>query len=220
MQKIHLEGREFQPGKVVCVGRNYGAHIEEMGGHEFSTEPTIFLKPNSAIVSGETRIFIPECYGILHYEVELCFVVGRECKHIGVDEAVSCISGYAVGIDFTLREMQSKAKKAGGPWSIAKGFDCAAPLGEFITADRIKDPLNLKISLTVNGEMKQRSSTSLMIFPPAGILSYVSQFMTLEEGDVFMTGTPEGVGAVAHGDKIFAEIEGLPSLSVEVSRNG
>lgn len=218
MNRIRLDGCDLSPTKVICVGKNYRAHIEEMGGGDVPGEPVIFIKPNSAIVCEVPFVFIPQEYGLLHYEVELCFAAGRRCKSAGVDEAVSCIGGYGVGIDFTLRDRQSAAKSAGGPWSIAKGFDGSAAFGPFVSVAEAGDVLRLNISLGINGTPRQNSNTSRMIFSPPFILSFASRFMTIEEGDVFMCGTPEGVGAIEHGDKILAEIETLPGLSLEIRR--
>ncbi len=212
MQIVQMGDRLAIPSKIICVGKNYKAHIKEMGGVDTPSEPTIFLKPNSAIANGSSKIPIPSYLGLLHYEVELCLIVGREGKNVKPSVAEAYIEGYAVGIDFTLRDVQSKAKKAGGPWALSKGFDSAAVLGEFIPATQVADPLNLKIHLSVNGKMKQESNTANMIFSPSDIICYVSSYMTLLAGDVIMCGTPKGVGAVDDGDEIFAQIDDLPYL--------
>ena len=220
MHTITCGRRAFTPSKVICVGKNYPDHIEEMGGGGRSSEPVIFLKPNSAIAFEANQVFIPQEFGLVHHEVELCFAVGRQCKDVSLAQAHSYIAGYGVGIDFTLRDRQSTAKRSGAPWSVAKGFDAAAPLGRFVGADDIGDPCALAIGLTVNGVARQSASTSEMIFSPEEFLSFVSRFMTVEEGDVFMCGTPSGVGQVNHGDVLHAEIAGLPPLKIEVIREG
>lgn len=218
MQAILLEGREVVPNKVVCVGKNYVAHIREMGGSESAAEPTIFMKPNSAIAPRSDRVTIPREFGLLHHEVELCFTVSGRCKNLGHNEAMEVISGWGIGIDFTLREKQRAAKGAGLPWTISKCFDSAAVFGEFIQPSAPFDPLDLSMTLAVNGETRQSTSTKLMIFRPIPVLCYVSKFMTIEPGDVFMLGTPKGVGEVVDGDCIDAQISSLPSLRFTVER--
>ncbi len=218
MNSVSLGSKKIIPSKIVCVGKNYLSHIEEMGGCGIPKSPTIFLKPNSAIATGGT-IEIPERLGLVHHEVELCFLVGRRCREISEGPAKDAIAAYGVGLDLTLRDLQSEAKKAGGPWALAKGFDSSAVFAEFGHAKNYGDCLSLDISLLVNGAVKQSSNTSKMIFKPAQVLSYVSNFMTIEEGDVFMCGTPEGVGPLASGDDVVASIESFPKLCVKILRN-
>lgn len=218
MRMITCNGREFTPSKVICVGRNFAEHIREMGGDDILAEPTIFIKPNSAISFGESSVFIPEDFGLLHHEVELCCLVGRTCRDIDDDGAASAISGYAVGLDLTLRDRQLASKKDGGTWDLAKGFDGSTPIGGFVPSSAVSDPADLDISLRVNGELKQSGNTSQMIFSSPRIISFVSYFMTIEVGDIIMCGTPEGVGPLADGDRLLAEITGLPKLSICIKR--
>lgn len=207
MNIIRCASQEYTPSKIICVGRNFPDHVKEMGGSEMPSEPVIFIKPNSAIVFNPREVKIPKSFGLLHHEVELCLVI---------DDGK--IAGYAVGIDFTLRDRQTDAKKQGAPWTIAKGFDGAAVFGEFIKAQDIKDALSLDISLSVNGKVKQKGNTRDMIFHPQRIIEFVSQFMTIETGDILMCGTPSGVGEVHDKDKISANIKGLPRLEFTVRR--
>jgi len=218
MRAITLDKANITPGKILCVGKNYLAHIREMGGSKPMSEPTIFMKPNSAIASGVNEVGIPAVHGVLHHEVELCFVISRALSNASEQEANDSISGWGVGIDFTLRDIQSAAKKAGGPWTISKGFDCAAVFGEFVSTRSDFNPLALDIKLSLNGDSRQSANTGQMIFSPAEVVSFVSRFMTIDAGDLFMTGTPEGVGAVNNGDSIHAEISGLPPLRFTVLR--
>ncbi|GAB4306057.1 MAG: fumarylacetoacetate hydrolase family protein [Myxococcota bacterium] len=219
MKKIKMGEVVFEPSKVVCVGRNYREHKKEMGyKEEDEGEPTIFLKPNSAIAFCEPEIFVPESFGLLHHEVELCFVISRQCKNITPDEALSYIAGWGIGLDLTLRDIQAKAKEERKPWSISKGFDNGAPVGKFVAAEKLPNVLSAAISLKVNGVEKQRGSADQMIFSPFVILSFVSKFITLQEGDLFMTGTPAGVGPIKDGDVFLAEIEGLPPLEGKIRR--
>ena len=218
MNKVTLEKNEITPSKVVCVGKNYPLHIEEMGGKSKTSEPVIFIKPNSAICSNPQNIFVSDDFGELHYEVELCFLIGKQCKNIKSKDYKKYVSGYGVGIDFTLRDLQSKAKQRGGPWAISKGFDCAAVFGEFVNAKKIKDPSELDLMLTLDDEVKQSGNTKDMIFSIGDVLEYVSSYMTVEEGDVFMTGTPHGVGPVNNDSVIYAEISNLPALEFTIIR--
>jgi 2-keto-4-pentenoate hydratase/2-oxohepta-3-ene-1,7-dioic acid hydratase in catechol pathway len=218
MHTIKVAGAKIVPGKIICVGKNYLAHIREMGGSKPMSEPTIFLKPNSSIADRADRITIPSKLGTLHHEVELCFVIAEQCKSVMANDAQQLISCWGVGLDLTLRDIQDAAKKSSGPWTISKCFDSAAVFGEFISAPTDFDPLSLDIRLSVNGELRQSANTGQMIFTPGEIIEYVSGFMTLEPGDVFMTGTPKGVGALRHGDLVAAEITGLPKLTVNVNR--
>jgi 2-keto-4-pentenoate hydratase/2-oxohepta-3-ene-1,7-dioic acid hydratase in catechol pathway len=219
LNTITLAGNNIAPGKIVCVGKNYLKHIREMGGDRPLAEPTIFMKPNSSVVSGRSEIEVPLSYGSLHHEVELCFVIGRECKYVSRSEAESVISGWGVGLDLTLRDIQSAAKKGGGPWTISKGFDSAAVFADFSAHTASFDPTSLEISLSVNGEVRQKADTQQMIFTPWEIIEYVSGYMTLQSGDVIMTGTPEGVGELENNDRVHAEITGLPILEVTVRRS-
>lgn len=219
MKTITFNGRKISPSKVICIGKNYSDHIKEMGGQCNSCEPVIFIKPNSAIAFDADLISIPAALGLLHHEVELVALIDKSLKCATRDEAESAISAYAVGIDFTLRDMQRTAKERGEPWALSKGFDASAALGRFKSANEFSDPCALSIELSVDGAIKQRSNTSEMIYKPAEILSFVSRFMTVEAGDILMCGTPSGVGPVGDGNKIEAMIEGLPALSCVVERN-
>jgi 2-keto-4-pentenoate hydratase/2-oxohepta-3-ene-1,7-dioic acid hydratase in catechol pathway len=208
MNKITCDGKSFTPSKLICVGKNYVDHIAEMGGGGRPEKPTIFIKPNSAIAFEIEELILPQGLGLVHHEVELCFVMGRNGQ----------IAGYAVGLDLTLRNLQAKVKEQGMPWALAKGFDSSAPLGKFLPANQIDDPCALDISLSVNGKMRQQSNTREMIFSPQEILAYASKYMTIEEGDVFMCGTPSGVGELEDDDLVKAIILGLPELEFVVKR--
>lgn len=218
MKTIKLGRQSFTPTKVICVGINYMTHIREMGGDQAPSEPVIFLKPNSAVHAGGGEVAIPASYGLLHHEIELCFMIAKRVKDVSPEAAASCIAGYGVGIDFTLRNRQGRARKAGLPWELAKGFDRGGCFGEFVEAGAVQDPDCLSLKLSVNGELRQDGNTAQMIIRPPDLISFVSKFMTLEEGDLFMTGTPKGVGEVLDGDRIHAEIDQLPSLDLQINR--
>lgn len=209
------DGREVRPGKVLCIGRNYVAHVIEMGGRE-GDEPVVFLKPSTALVADGGEVVIPRQSGDVHHEVELVAVVGTGGKDIDHADALGHVAAYAVGLDMTARDLQADAKKGGKPWSVAKGFDTFAPLGPLVDAADVPDPQALDVTLTIDGEIRQHGSTSLMAFSVARIVSFLSSVFTLEEGDLIYTGTPEGVGPVRPGETLVATISGFPSLTVTV----
>lgn len=210
----------FVPTKVICMGRNFVDHAKEMGEGAPPEEPVVFIKPNSSIAFAPESIFIPENLGLLHHEVELCALVGHQGKSLNEEGAQDAITGYAVGIDFTLRDLQSDAKGKGMPWTISKGFDSACVMGRFLPRSEAGDIAGLSMSLSVNGRRRQRGNISDMFFSPAQVLTFVSQFMTVERGDVIMCGTPAGVGEVNDGDRIDASVKGLPELDFLVHRAG
>jgi len=218
VNRVKLDGTPITPSKIVCVGKNYVKHIQEMGGSKPLAEPTIFMKPNSSIAFDPGEISVPVAHGQLHHEVELCFLISKLACCVDESRVMDHILGWGIGIDFTLREIQSKAKKSGGPWTISKCFDNAAVFGAFTAASGNLDPKNLKIVLSVNGEVRQSSNTENMIFSPSEVVAYMSRFITLEEGDIVMMGTPEGVGEVVDGDRLEASIQGLPELKFSVRR--
>lgn len=147
---------------------------------------------------------------IVHHEVELAFTLNRELKNLpdsfSAQEALDCIDGYALSIDMTARNVQDEAKRKGLPWSIGKGFDTFLPVSAFIPKEKIPDPYDVELKLTINGDVKQQDRSDLMIFPIHKILSYMSNIMTLEKGDLILTGTPKGVGPIVAGDKIEATL--------------
>ncbi len=209
-------GREFPIGKILCIGRNYSEHIKELG-NATPEAPVIFIKPASSVIGEGEAIVIPPYSRDCHYEVELALLVGRKGKDIPVDRAMECIAGYGVGIDLTLRDVQSDLKKKGLPWEIAKGFDTACPLSAFEEATGVADPQNLRIRMMVNGEVRQDGNTSMMIHRIPAIVSHMSGCFTLEPGDVILTGTPAGVGRIVPGDRLTAEIPGVATLRVSVA---
>jgi 2-keto-4-pentenoate hydratase/2-oxohepta-3-ene-1,7-dioic acid hydratase in catechol pathway len=198
-------------GKIVCVGQNYREHIREMRSDE-PTEPVLFLKPSTALISDGEAILIPEGIGMVHHEVELALIVGKGGRDIAERDALSHISHASVLNDVTARDVQSAARKAGLPWALAKGMDTFAPLGERVPLDRVPDLHSLDLELRVNGEPRQKGNTAQMIFPPERLISYITSFMTLEPGDVIATGTPSGVGPLKPGDMVEATVHGVGTL--------
>jgi 2-keto-4-pentenoate hydratase/2-oxohepta-3-ene-1,7-dioic acid hydratase in catechol pathway len=187
---------------------------------EVPTTPVLFLKPASAILYQGGMVRIPSFSNELHHEVEMVLLIGEGGKDIPSDKAMSFIDGYAVGLDMTLRDVQSEAKKKGLPWSVSKGFDTSAPLSPFVPASTIADPHALDISLKVNGVLRQHSNTRHMIFRIEFMIAHISSIFTLEPGDLVFTGTPEGVGPARPGDVLTAELQDVGSLTVTVGRRG
>lgn len=208
--------RNVTIGKLICLSRTYKKHAQEMKS-DVTEDPLFFLKPASAVIFNGESIVIPEMSKCLHHEVELGVVIGERCKNVSQKEALDYVLGYLVALDITARDIQSEAKKKGWPWDIAKGFDTFAPISNVVLKGNVPDPNNLDISLKVNGELRQSSNTSNMIYSVERIIEFISQIMTLEPGDLIMTGTPEGVGEIVAGDIVEAELGVICSLKVNVS---
>jgi 2-keto-4-pentenoate hydratase/2-oxohepta-3-ene-1,7-dioic acid hydratase in catechol pathway len=193
--------------KILCIGRNYAAHIAELNNAK-PQQPFFFLKPSSSILEPNKGPFLVPKGVIVHHEVELAFVLNKTLKDLpetfSAEEALDAIDGYVLSIDMTARNVQDEAKKKGLPWSIGKGFDTFLPLSGFIPKEKIPDPYNVELVLKINGEVKQQDKTDLMIFPIHKILSHMSAIMTLEKGDLILTGTPKGVSQISAGDKVEA----------------
>ena len=199
---------DFPVSKVVCVGSNYAKHIKEMGSAT-PTEPVIFIKPETAICDLRQPIAIPQEFGSVHHEIELAVLIGSTLKHASEEHVAKAIAGYGIALDLTLRDVQSGLKKAGQPWEKAKGFDNSCPLSGFIAASEFAaDPQNTELKLLVNGEVRQHGSTSDMITKILPLIAYMSRYFTLRAGDVVITGTPEGVGPMASGDKLELSLGG------------
>jgi 2-keto-4-pentenoate hydratase/2-oxohepta-3-ene-1,7-dioic acid hydratase in catechol pathway len=207
--------QELPVGKIVCLGRNYAAHAKEMNA-DVPRTPVLFLKPSTAVVPDGGSVVLPPISRDMHHEVEMVVVIGERGKDIRRAEAFAHVAGYAVGLDMTLRDVQAEAKKAGLPWSVAKGFDTSAPVSLVTERDLVPDPHNLELSLKVNGKLRQHATTKQMLFRVDEIIEYVSSIFTLERGDLIFTGTPEGVGPVVPGDLLEAELESVGTLRVGV----
>jgi acylpyruvate hydrolase len=212
---LHPANRTIRANNIFCVGQNYTEHAKEMGGVP-QKEPILFLKPTSAIIYNGEPIIIPAMSTNVHHEVELTVLIGKQGKNILRSDAMNYIAGYGVGLDMTMRDKQSEAKKAGNPWAVSKGFDTSAALSPFIEASKISNPQDLEIKLTVNGTVRQHSNTRNMIYTIDVLISYLSTIFTLEEGDILYTGTPEGVAQVFAGDVLAAEIPGVGSIQHSV----
>ncbi len=202
------------PTKVVCVGRNYAAHAKELG-NEVPSEPLLFLKPPSSLLAPGASIELPPQSQRVEHEGELCVVVGRVLRRASEVEALSAVFGITASNDVTARDLQRKDVQ----FTRGKGFDTFCPVGPWIETEP-GDLTKLSVTTRVNGVVRQQGSTSAMIFPVATLLSYISHVMTLEPGDIVLTGTPEGVGPLLDGDTVEVEIEGVgaPLVSPVSSR--
>lgn len=206
----------LQFGSLYCIGRNYAKHAAEMDSDVPET-PVVFLKPRSSIIRQGQQILLPSDSENVHHEVELVALIGSIAKSVKPSDALKHVKAIAVGIDLTARDLQSEAKKGGLPWSLAKGFDTFAPVGNFVELNNKMDPQNLSIKLIVNGETRQEGNTSEMIFTLKKIIAYLSDRFTLYPGDLIFTGTPEGVSRVLSGDHIEATIgEHLSTMVADV----
>jgi len=214
---LNQDGKQFEftVGKIVCVGRNYVAHAEELG-NEVPEFPLIFLKPPSNLIFSGDKLVHPDYSDEMHHEVELVLLIGETIKNADDKTAEKAIAGYAVGLDMTLRDIQTELKKKGHPWTLAKCFDGAAAVSDFVSSKNYEFRGNEKISLKVDGEIRQNSTLDKMIFPPVEIVKYLSSKMKLESGDLIYTGTPKGVSKVVRLNKLFADIENIGKLEVEI----
>ena len=202
--------------KIICIGRNYADHIAELH-NEVPTAPVIFLKPETALLQRNQPFFIPDFSTDIHHELELVLRVSKNGKHIEEKFAHTYFDAIGLGIDFTARDLQSELKKKGLPWELAKAFDGSAPVSTtFRPVAEFADLANINFHLEVNGEVRQRGNSGLMLHPFAKIISFVSQYITLKMGDLLFTGTPSGVGPVKAGDQLYGFLEGDKILDVAV----
>jgi 2-keto-4-pentenoate hydratase/2-oxohepta-3-ene-1,7-dioic acid hydratase in catechol pathway len=202
--------------KIICIGRNYSAHISELK-NERPLEPVIFLKPDTAVLLKKQAFFIPDFSDDVHYEVEVLVKINKVGKHIQEKFAYKYYDEIGLGIDFTARDLQQKLKEKGLPWEKAKGFDGAAVIGEkWLDKNSIPDLNNLRFSLQKNNEFVQQGNTGDMLWKTDEIIAYVSQYFTLKIGDIIFTGTPEGVGKVETNDKLTGFIEEEQIFSIQV----
>jgi acylpyruvate hydrolase len=202
--------------RIFAIGRNYAEHIKELS-NERPDEPVIFTKPDTAVIRNNGPFYYPEFSKDVHHEVELVLRVSKEGKNIQEQFGSKYYDAIGVGIDFTARDLQQKAKEKGLPWDFAKGFNGSAPISDkFFPIADFKNLKDINFSLTVNGELKQQGNTSLMLFNFDYIISYLSKFFTLRTGDLIFTGTPKGVGPVKVGDRLAASIENEKLLEFDV----
>lgn len=202
--------------RIFAIGRNYVEHIQELN-NERPDEPVIFTKPDTALLKNNNPFYYPDFSKDVHHEVELVLKISKEGKNIEEKFASKYFDSIGIGIDFTARDLQQKAKEKGLPWDIAKGFNDSAPISNsFIPVSEFKDLNDINFKLEVDGQIKQQGNTSLMLFSFNYIISYLSRFFTLKTGDLIFTGTPKGVGPVIVGNKLSAWIEDKKLLEFEV----
>lgn len=204
-----------RPGKIVCIGWNYRPHVKELKS-KLPEVPTVFLKPSSCLIGDGDSIVIPEGVTNVQHEVELAVVFGRTGKRIPESDAMSYVSHVAVFNDVSARDMQWKARDEGNSWDLSKGIDTFGTMSDPVPLGGI-DVQDLDLELSVNGEVRQRGNTRDMIFTVPWLISYVSGYMTLEAGDILITGTPEGVSVIRRGDVVRAEIRGVGSVTNPVA---
>jgi len=207
----------FPVRRIICVGRNYAAHAREMGRDPDREPPFFFLKPADTVVDNDAIVPYPPQTNNFHYEIELIVAIGKAGNAIPVDEALDHVFGYGVGIDLTRRDLQLQAREQGRPWDWGKGFDLSAPIAPLHPVEEVGHPSAGRIWLAVDGQVKQDSDISKLIWPVADIISIASQSMELRPGDLIMTGTPEGVGPVKRGEVMTGGIDGLGEIKITIS---
>jgi len=220
LRTLTVAGREerFPINRVFCVGRNYAAHAREMGKDPDREPPFFFMKPSSAVVDAATptQLTYPPQTRNYHHEVELVVALHRGGRDIPAQDALNCVYGYAVGLDMTRRDLQLQARDQGRPWEFGKSFTSSAPIGPIHRAVELGHPTGAEIALSVNGKARQTSDISKLIWSVEECIAYLSRFESIEPGDIIMTGTPEGVGAVVPGDTMRGSIAGLGHIDIEV----
>ena len=208
----------FSPRRIIALGRNYAAHAAETG-HEPPKEPVFFMKAASSVIGPEEEVIYPKDVGRIDHEVELAVVIGKGGKRIPRHRAMEHVAGYTILNDVTARDMQTRDMAASHPWFLSKSFDTFGPMGPCLALpDEIPDPHSLELKLTVNGEVRQESNTSNLIFKIPDLIASLSRYLTLEPGDVISTGTPEGISPIKPGDVMEATIEGIGTLRNPVVR--
>jgi fumarylpyruvate hydrolase len=220
LHTLTIAGRDeqFPVNRVFCVGRNYAAHAREMGKDPDREPPFFFMKPANAVVDATrpTCLPYPPKTKNYHHEIELVVAIGQGGRDIAIADALNHVYGYAVGLDMTRRDLQLEARDKGRPWEFGKSFALSAPVGPLHRAEDIGHPSTAAITLTVNGQPRQSSDISKLIWSVSECIAYLSEYETLEPGDIVMTGTPEGVNAVVAGDVMRGAIAGLGEIEVSV----
>lgn len=214
---IFTDGTTIPIGTIYGIGQNYDKHAREMGSKLQRGEKIIFIKPSSSYVEDGGKIILPKISQEVHHEVELVVVIGKECRNVTKDYAWNYIAGFGVGIDATLRDLQKYAKDNGLPWAIAKGFRTSAPISKIVPKSKFEqNKKDFEFELQINGEVKQKGNTLDMIYSVEELIEFLSSIFDLEPGDVIFTGTPEGVGKLAPGDQLNAELKGYTDLRITV----
>jgi acylpyruvate hydrolase len=201
--------------KIICIGRNYAEHAKEMKS-EVPTEPVFFMKPDTALLKDGEAFYYPDITKDLHHEIEIVIKISKVGKHIEEQFAYKYYEEIGLGIDFTARDLQAQCKAKGLPWEKAKAFDNSAPIGKFVSKSQFKNLSDIGFELKINDQSRQKGNTSDLLFSFDKVIAYVSKFVTLKVGDLIFTGTPEGVGAVAIGDKLTGYINNELFLEFDV----
>lgn len=201
--------------KIICVGRNYADHIEELK-NERPTAPVIFIKPDTALLRPGEDFYLPEFSKDVHHEIEVVVKINRMGKFIEEKFAHKYYDEVALGIDFTARDLQTELKTKGLPWELAKGFNGSAPVSDFVPKSTLGDLQQLDFSLEVNGAIRQKGNTSMMLYSIDYLIAFVSRYFTLKTGDLIFTGTPKGVAAVKEGDELVGKLGGKEMLRLSV----
>ncbi len=209
-------GARFPVRRIFCVGRNYAAHAREMGGDPEREPPFFFTKPRDAVVEDGGEVPYPPLTRELHHEAELVVAIGRGGFAIAEEAALAHVFGYAAGIDLTRRDLQQALRGKGRPWDWAKGFDHSAPIGAIRSAAEIGHPERGRITLAVDGEIRQDQDIADMIWRVPEIIAHLSRAVRIASGDLLFTGTPAGVGPLAIGDRVEVRIEGIGSCAVRI----
>ena len=204
--------------RVLCVGRNYAAHAREMGKDPDRDPPFFFTKPADAVVDAGEEIAYPPLTENFHYEAELVVVIGKTGTNVAEADALDLVWGYCVGNDLTRRDLQLEAREKGRPWDMGKGFDRSAVIGPVFPVEKVGHPSSGSIKLEVNGEVKQDADLEELIWSVPEVISILSHSITIEPGDLIMTGTPAGVGQLVEGDVCVVSIEGLGSIKTKISK--
>jgi len=216
---LPIRGKDemFPVNRVYCVGRNYAAHAIEMG-HDPDKEPPFFFQknPDNILVAGNDFPY-PEMTQDVHHEIEMVVALKAGGTNIAVDDAMDCVYGYGVSLDMTRRDLQGEMKKLGRPWEIGKAFEHSAPCSELVSAEDIGHPIDGKVWLKTNGELRQEGDLNQLIWKVPEMISYLSDLFTLHSGDIILTGTPSGVGPVNRGDVMHGFVEGVGELKVNVT---
>jgi len=205
----------FPIHRVYCVGRNYAEHAIEMG-HDPSKEPPFFFQKNPDNIVTDGNFPYPTKSSDVHHEIEMVVALSKGGSNIPVESALDHVFGYGVGLDMTRRDLQGEAKKLGRPWEVGKAFEASAPCGPLVPASEIGHPTDGEVSLKVNGEVRQTGNLNQLIWKVPEMISYLSGLFTLQPGDIIMTGTPAGVGAVVRGDVLEGYVEGVGKIEVRV----
>jgi len=201
--------------KIICIGRNYVEHAKELN-NPVPDEPLIFFKPDTSVLRNNKDFYYPDFTKDLHFECEMVVRISREGKFIGEKYVRDYIDGVGVGLDLTARDVQSKAKEKGWPWTLAKGFNDAAPVSKFLPIENFPDLQKVSFQCDINGEVRQQGNTAHMIYTVDTMISYISRFITLKKGDLIFTGTPKGVGPLHVDDHIEAYLEGQKLMDFHV----